>query len=56
MKNTILKSGLLALALIVTITSCSKKEGFTINGTISGLDKGTVYLENTDGKGNPLSD
>lgn len=52
MKNTILKSGLLALALITTITSCSKKEGFTINGTIAGLDKGTVYLENTDEKGN----
>ncbi|MFH6998875.1 redoxin domain-containing protein [Flavobacterium sp. FlaQc-57] len=52
MKSTILKSGLLALALISTITSCSKKEeGFTINGTIAGLDKGTVYLENTDEKG-----
>lgn len=52
MKSTILKSGLLALTLIITITSCSKKEGFTINGTIAGLDKGTVYLENTDEKGN----
>ncbi|KUJ63487.1 hypothetical protein AR687_02010 [Flavobacteriaceae bacterium CRH] len=53
MKSTILKSGLAALALITTITSCSKKEeGFTINGTITGLDKGTVYLENTDEKGN----
>ncbi|WP_456311799.1 redoxin domain-containing protein [Pseudomonas shirazensis] len=53
MKSTILKSGLAALALITTITSCSKKEeGFTINGTIAGLDKGTVYLENTDEKGN----
>lgn len=52
MKSTILKTGLLALALISTITSCSKKEeGFTINGTIAGLDKGTVYLENTDEKG-----
>jgi len=52
MKSTILKSGLLALALITAITSCSKKEGFKINGTIVGLDKGTVYLENTDEKGN----
>jgi peroxiredoxin len=43
----------LALTLITTITSCSKKDiGFTINGTISGLDTGTVYLENTDEKGN----
>lgn len=52
MKCTILKSGLLALTLVTAITSCSKKEGFTINGTIAGLDKGTVYLENTDEKGN----
>ncbi|OXB00911.1 TlpA disulfide reductase family protein [Flavobacterium pectinovorum] len=53
MKSTIFKSGLLALALITTISSCSKKEeGFTITGTIAGLDKGTVYLENTDEKGN----
>ncbi|SNR30585.1 TlpA disulfide reductase family protein [Flavobacterium sp. ov086] len=51
MKNTIFKSGLVALALITTITSCSKKEGFTINGTIAGLDKGMVYLEKTDEKG-----
>jgi peroxiredoxin len=51
MKKTILKSGLLVLALVTTITSCSKKEGFTINGTIAGLDKGTIYLENTDEKG-----
>lgn len=52
MRSTILKTGLLALALISTITSCSKKEeGFSINGTIAGLDKGTVYLENTDEKG-----
>lgn len=50
MKNTILKSGLLALALISTVTSCSKKEeGFTINGTIAGLKDGTVYLEFADG-------
>ena len=53
MKSTILKSGLFALALMTTITSCSKKEeGFTINGTIAGLDKGMVYLENTDENGN----
>ncbi|WP_165571369.1 TlpA disulfide reductase family protein [Flavobacterium reichenbachii] len=51
MKSTILKSGLAALALITTITSCSKKEGYTINGAISGLDKGTVYLEYADEKG-----
>ncbi|KRD58827.1 hypothetical protein ASE40_21225 [Flavobacterium sp. Root935] len=52
MKSTILKSGLTALAFITALSSCSKKEGFTINGTIAGLDKGTVYLENTDEKGN----
>lgn len=52
MKSTILKSGLTALALITALSSCSKKEGFTINGTIAGLDKGMVYLENTDEKGN----
>lgn len=52
MKSTILKSGLSALALLAVLNSCSKKEGFTINGTIAGLEKGTVYLENTDEKGN----
>ncbi|QGK73689.1 TlpA disulfide reductase family protein [Flavobacterium sp. SLB02] len=52
MKSILLKSGLAALALMTTFASCSKKEGFTINGTIAGLDKGTVYLENTDEKGN----
>jgi peroxiredoxin len=52
MKSTILKTGLAALTLIATVTSCSKKEGYTINGTISGLEKGTVYLENTDENGN----
>ncbi|WP_172426741.1 TlpA disulfide reductase family protein [Flavobacterium sp. ACN6] len=53
MKSTILKSGLSALALMAVLSSCSKKEeGFIINGTIAGLDKGTVYLENTDEKGN----
>lgn len=51
MKSTILKSGLLALALAATVTSCSKKEGYTINGNIAGLDKGTVYLEYADEKG-----
>lgn len=51
MKSTILKSSLFALALMGTITSCSKKDGYTINGTISGLDKGTVYLEYADEKG-----
>ncbi|AWK04705.1 thioredoxin [Flavobacterium crocinum] len=53
MKSTILKSGLAGLALLTVLNSCSKKEeGFTINGTIAGLEKGTVYLENTDEKGN----
>ena len=52
MKSTILKSGLSALALLAMLNSCSKKEGYTINGTIAGLDKGMVYLENTDEKGN----
>lgn len=46
MKSTILKSGLLALALTVTIVSCSKKaEGYTINGSIDGVKDGLVYLE-----------
>ncbi|WDF64497.1 TlpA disulfide reductase family protein [Flavobacterium sp. KACC 22763] len=53
MKSTILKAGLSAMALLIVLNSCSKKEeGFTINGTIAGLDKGMVYLENTDEKGN----
>ncbi|ABQ05043.1 TlpA disulfide reductase family protein [Flavobacterium johnsoniae] len=52
MKSTILKSSLIVLALASVTTSCSKKEGYTINGTIAGLDKGMVYLENTDEKGN----
>ncbi|WP_149208270.1 TlpA disulfide reductase family protein [Flavobacterium johnsoniae] len=52
MKSTILKSSLIVLALASVITSCSKKEGYTINGTIAGLDKGMVYLENTDENGN----
>lgn len=50
MKNTFLKSGLLAFALVTVITSCSKKEeGYTINGTISGQKDGLVYLEFLDG-------
>lgn len=52
MKSTILKSSLIVLAFASVTTSCSKKEGYTINGTIAGLDKGMVYLENTDEKGN----
>jgi len=52
MKSTILKSSLIVFALASVTTSCSKKEGYTINGTIAGLDKGMVYLENTDEKGN----
>jgi peroxiredoxin len=52
MKSTILKSSLIVLALASVTTSCSKKEGYTINGTIAGLDKGMVYLENTDENGN----
>jgi peroxiredoxin len=51
MKKTILKSSLFALALATAITSCTKKEGYTINGKIAGLDKGTVYLEYADEKG-----
>ncbi|MNK43842.1 Thiol-disulfide oxidoreductase ResA [compost metagenome] len=51
MKSTILKSSLFALAMATAFTSCSKKEGYTINGTIAGLDKGTVYLEYADEKG-----
>ncbi|OOV20235.1 TlpA disulfide reductase family protein [Flavobacterium sp. LM4] len=50
MKSIISKSVLLALALVTTITSCSKKEeGFTINGNIPGQKDGTVYLEFQDG-------
>jgi len=50
MKSTILKSGLAALALAVTITSCSKKEeGFTITGNIPGQKDGMIYLEFQDG-------
>ena len=50
MKNTVLKAGLLAVTLISTITSCSKKEeGYTINGKFADVKDGTVYLEFTDG-------
>lgn len=50
MKSTILKSGLAALALAVTITSCSKKEeSFTITGNIPGQKDGMIYLEFQDG-------
>ena len=57
MKNTILKSGLLAVALITTITSCSKKEeGFTINGNIPGQKDGMVYLEFLDGDQKTIKD
>jgi peroxiredoxin len=50
MKNTGLKSVLLALALISTVASCSKKaEGFTINGKFSDVKDGIVYLEFEDG-------
>lgn len=46
MKNRILKSGLLVLALVSTIISCSKKEeGYTINGKFSDMKDGMVYLE-----------
>jgi peroxiredoxin len=49
MKNTGLKTALLTLALVSTITSCSKKEeSYTINGTINGLKDGLVYLEYAD--------
>ncbi|RKR09004.1 peroxiredoxin [Flavobacterium sp. 90] len=57
MKSTILKSGLLALALTATISSCSKKEeGFTINGNIPGQKDGLVYLEFQDGDKNIVKD
>ncbi|WP_163408537.1 TlpA disulfide reductase family protein [Flavobacterium ajazii] len=49
MKNTILKSGLAALTLAAAITSCSKQEGFTINGNIPGQKDGMIYLEFLDG-------
>ena len=50
MKNTLLKAGLLAVTLISTIASCSKKEeGYTINGKFTDVKDGTVYLEFTDG-------
>lgn len=50
MKSKVLKSGLLALALISTIVSCSKKEeGYTINGNIPGQKDGMIYLEFLDG-------
>jgi thiol-disulfide isomerase/thioredoxin len=49
MKNKILKSSLLALVLIGTILSCSKKvEGYTINGTIDGQKEGMLYLNFLD--------
>lgn len=51
MKSTILKSSFFALALTTLIASCGKKEGYTIKGTIAGLDKGMVYLEYADEKG-----
>ncbi|WKL49341.1 TlpA disulfide reductase family protein [Flavobacterium pectinovorum] len=50
MKSIIFKSGLLALALVTAISSCSKKEeGYTINGKFTDVKDGTVYLEFTDG-------
>lgn len=51
MKSTILKSSLFALVMATAFTSCAKKEGYTITGKIAGLDKGTVYLEFADEKG-----
>ena len=53
MKKNFLNLAFALLISAITFSSCSKKEeGFTITGTIAGLDKGTVYLENTDEKGN----
>lgn len=50
MKISILKSGLLALAVTTTIISCSKKEeGYTINGNIPEQKEAMVYLEFMDG-------
>ncbi len=57
MKNTILKSGLLALAMVTAITSCSKREeSFTINGNIPGQKDGMVYLEFLDGDQKTVKD
>jgi hypothetical protein len=50
MKNTGLKSAVLALALVSAVSSCSKKaEGFTINGKFSDVKDGIVYLQFEDG-------
>ena len=51
MKSTVLKSSLFALVIATAFTSCQKKEGYKINGKIAGLDKGMVYLEYADEKG-----
>lgn len=57
MKNTILKSGLLALAMVTAITSCSKREeSFIINGNIPGQKDGMVYLEFLDGDQKTVKD
>ena len=50
MKNKVLKSSLLAVVLLSTITSCSKKEdGFKINGKFSDIKDGIVYLQLVEG-------
>ncbi|MFH7017324.1 redoxin domain-containing protein [Flavobacterium sp. FlaQc-47] len=50
MKNTVLKTSILALALASVITSCSNKgDGYTINGKFTNLKNGMVYLEFEDG-------
>lgn len=50
MKNKVLKSSLLAVVLLSTITSCSKKEdGFKINGKFTDIKDGVVYLQLLEG-------
>lgn len=51
MRSTIIKSALLAITLIGSVTSCSKKEqGYTISGKFSDVKEGMVYLEFADGE------
>ena len=51
MKKAVFKNSLIAISMLLAITSCShkteKKEflGYTINGVIDNLDEKTVYLE-----------
>ncbi|WGK65030.1 DUF4369 domain-containing protein [Croceiramulus getboli] len=40
-----MKRPLLSLFILILIVSCSQKKDFTLSGTVSGLKKGTLYLE-----------